>query len=411
MTYYMKHAIHFGVAIAIIVGVFYVSPVKAQVWELENQPTFTSSLACSRINVVTNALCGLYIETTSTIFFDLLDIDMGAVGQMTPTTTLQIRVYTVDSETEDLDEVNLWALSNIQTLADVQSSGDELFRFANTFLPADKYIFLINLIDFTPTFTNTILVRGNSASNVLYDSNRYQADFTFNDLNGVVQPRFRIGKSGDPDPVIITYPANGSIVNDFNLTEFGTCTQGFDIEIAKLTSTSTPFIAQSNACVSNSWSFFLGQLEQGYYWTHVSTTDFDIEEIYFFLAQNLELPTSTIPGLLESLEGGESSFWTGLYNKYLLGFNNLRPYSYIPQVFTSIVSSTNNASGTNPFPVLNLSFQNFNSTTTFNIGQPNVTDTYDVFPEADWAIIRTTFELVIFISLAFYIWHKIKRII
>ncbi len=218
----------------------------------------------------------------------------------------------------------------------------------------------------------------------------------------------------EEDILTIDYPLNNESNNDFpviNMT--GKCSTGLDLSIFDgVTTASSTFLVQSSlSCDSDQWFFPLLAPAQGFYNILATSTNAVAGSVFFYSAESQEFIPITATSTFDLLEGGEGGFWTFLYNNFVQNYLKLRPYSYFSDIYHTVGSSTANLTSTSPFPELDFTIVAGGATTSFDLETIEITDVYDVLPQAGWQTLRILFNIVLYISFVFFLYRRIKRLI
>lgn len=253
---------------------------------------------------------------------------------------------------------------------------------------------------------------------------------------------YRITIYRNDTQLAFTSPENNTTVNTTPTPITGTCTTGLGVDLQVYNgvtyASSTESFGISLACSSNLWSTSVN-LTQGYWNAFASSTGQTAGITFYFLAQSL-LPTasSTVPieevntiaedllnipacaipflgwdpctvlnGFINVMKTSLTSFFTAAWENE----KNLRPYSYVYEVYTSMNYGFTNPTTTDALPAVNIEI----SATTSPYFAPQFDNLFvpsnveNIVPQSSWDTIRPFFNFVIYLVFLMWAWNWIRR--
>lgn len=214
---------------------------------------------------------------------------------------------------------------------------------------------------------------------------------------------FRFGQS--TNYLSITNPSPDEYISDA-LTITGTCSDDVDLTLSQPYDYNHPDdeLNTTATCTGDQFEWSVGYLNAGEYYLFASSTD-AWTDVWFVSAGESSFYMAT-SSPFNTYEGGEAGFWSFILNRY----NNiidLKPFSYVYQIYSAFDNAFDNASGTSPFDEFTITA----STTVpgvpeFTIPKIDHDIATDIVSQSQWDTLRTTLQIVIYLVFIYYIWRR-----
>lgn len=210
-------------------------------------------------------------------------------------------------------------------------------------------------------------------------------------------------------------------------TAYGSCEEDPNLVVRNSTTTeSSDFeFYWTSDCINNYWELLLLDLPQDQYWLVGSTTYSNATTTFFWTSKTATTtPLEIQENIFESFDCGtdgltsnicnfvKDSFQSfigsigGVFNFFYESIKNIPPYSYPITIYDAINDGINSAESmsTSTLPVFELSVVTSTINISGNLFEQGILT--QVMSQSDWDTLRPTFEILIYLAFASYLYYR-----